>query len=580
MRKGYAWAAVLFGLLLGLADAAVLHFNILFARWGVPEMPPTIWAVTPLVWIALTLVTAMIVRRLPIAFGLAAMLLLLFRVAVPLRRAWLAEDRFTKLFPYATELIALAVVALLMLPLLWLAHRYGPRLQDAAHRLRLALATLVVVAVVAIVVSRWPSSVERPRRTAKADAPNIVLIFLDTQRYDTSSLRNPQSHLSQLARSGVSYTRAFAPQPWTLPSHVAVVTGLPATRLPIDYERSQYAGTAPTLAETLGPRGYTTAAILANPILGARTNFERGYQIVQVSKNDHDLCRTAPFEVLGRFMKVPGCGAAGCSWTAPEVTERATALLARLPRPYFLTLNYMDAHTPYYVPRECRPAGFQPFDAVRDAQPLYRVNRTGEAVPENTLQRILRAYAAATDCVDRAMGDLFAAIRARGENTIIAVVGDHGEQFGEHAVSMHGNSVYRQVMQVPLVVAGAGVTPRGTDATPIDITALHSMLLSRTVPTGPVIGRYQSPRDRSHLAPRFHRSVWSVIAEDHHLLAYDDGGVELYALSDIAERHDLAATNAPVRERLMALAAQARAEHARHAQATGEEKLRSLPYLR
>jgi arylsulfatase A-like enzyme len=583
MKRGSVAAGMLLGLVLGLLDALVLQVNFLQTRHGLPQVPLSVWALAPLVWIPLTAALTPIVRRLPIAFAVAGGLLVLFRWSVPLRRIVLADGRIPKLFPYAGDLLVLLAGGLLLLPLIWLVHRHAARLQELAYRLRFVLAALTILAIAGVIASRWPASVQRPRRAARSDSASIVLIFLDTMRYDASPLRDPQSHLSRLARSGVSYTNAMAPAPWTLPSHFGVITGLGATRLPMDYERNLYLGTAPTMAETLSAAGYATAAIVANRVLAAETGFDRGYQRFEFSRNEHDLCRTTPFEVLSRFADLPGC--AGPGWTAPEVTRRAAALIERMEGPYFLTLNYMDPHLPYYVPRECRGEGFRGFDEVRDAQLLYRVNRTGQPIPAKRLAAIRNVYLATSSCVDRALGDLFAAIRRspQGGRTIVVVVGDHGEQFGEHGISLHGNSVYRQVLHVPMVVAGAGVTPRAPVAEPIDISTLHGILMqlagrtNAAPPGGPVFSRYQPQADASHLPRRFHRGAWSVFADGHHLIAWDDGDAELYALSDTAEVRDLAAVNTAVREKLLSYVRYAKEERARHT--TGSEILRSLPYM-
>ena len=47
------------------------------------------------------------------------------------------------------------------------------------------------------------------------------------------------------------------------------------------------------------------------------------------------------------------------------------------------------------------------------------------------------------------------------DRTIIVVTGDHGEQFGEHDLYSHGNSVHRSVVHVPLVVSAPGHVPAG-----------------------------------------------------------------------------------------------------------------------
>ena len=56
--------------------------------------------------------------------------------------------------------------------------------------------------------------------------------------------------------------------------------------------------------------------------------------------------------------------------------------------------------------------------------------------------------------MDEQLGKLFEELKRRGvmDNTIIIITSDHGEQFGEHSVMGHGNSLYLPVLHVPLLV--------------------------------------------------------------------------------------------------------------------------------
>ena len=142
----------------------------------------------------------------------------------------------------------------------------------------------------------------------------------------------------------------------------------------------------------------------------------RGYDTFEQAQTALDLCRTAPGTIADR--RWPWFGAAVCNWSASEVTRRALPLLDDADGPFFLTLNYMDAHEPYYVERSC-----------------------GEP----------NGYAAALRCLDRSLAPVVDWRSAR-RPTLLALVGDHGEQFGEHGLFLHGNSLYIQLLHVPLLV--------------------------------------------------------------------------------------------------------------------------------
>ena len=82
--------------------------------------------------------------------------------------------------------------------------------------------------------------------------------------------------------------------------------------------------------------------------------------------------------------------------------------------------------------------------------------------------------------LDDQLGRLFAALDSRGllDNTLIVITSDHGELHGEHSVYGHGSHLYRQVVDVPLLVVGPGRVPRGTTvAQPVSLRDLPSTVV-------------------------------------------------------------------------------------------------------
>ncbi|HEY2828797.1 MAG TPA: hypothetical protein VGJ88_01675, partial [Thermoanaerobaculia bacterium] len=56
------------------------------------------------------------------------------------------------------------------------------------------------------------------------------------------------------------------------------------------------------------------------------------------------------------------------------------------------------------------------------------------------------------------------------------VLADHGEQFGIHSLYGHGNSLFRQLLHVPMILKIPGRAP-GQVASPVTIADLHDTLL-------------------------------------------------------------------------------------------------------
>jgi len=167
----------------------------------------------------------------------------------------------------------------------------------------------------------------------------------------------------------------------------------------------------------------------------------------------------------------------------------------------------MDAHDPYYVPSHC------------GASTLKRSARV--AYLNGDLRLAARAhdqYRAAMRCVDRSLGALFAALERDPDyaTTTVIVVGDHGEQFGELGRILHGNSVYRPMLHVPLIVRVPGQKPARV-VSPISITDIHPMLLGLPARRA-VVSFYQ----------RENEGAFSAVVDGHQVIRDRDGSETVF----------------------------------------------------
>ncbi|HEX4440282.1 MAG TPA: sulfatase-like hydrolase/transferase [Thermoanaerobaculia bacterium] len=272
---------------------------------------------------------------------------------------------------------------------------------------------------------------------ASAPRPSIVLITLDTFRADHVGAqlggKTLTPNLDALARGGTRYLRALAPAPLTLPAHCSLMTGLdPPAHGVRDNGASALPDDVPTLAAALAAGGYATAAFVGSRVLDHRFGLDRGFAV-------YDDAMTA--EEVGE-QGYPERRAAA-------VTDAALAWAERRPagRPFFLWVHYYDAHAPYEAP-----------GAPKAAPAAER-------------------YAAEVSYVDREAGRLLARLRSVSPSLLIAAAGDHGEMLGEHGEKEHGIFLYRSALEVPLILAGAGVPRGATVADPVGTRALAATLL-------------------------------------------------------------------------------------------------------
>ena len=235
-------------------------------------------------------------------------------------------------------------------------------------------------------------------------------------------------------------------------------------------------------------------------------------------------------------------------------------------------MNLFDAHEVYLPPAPFAGAFGHgpPLDSpalIQDVRRSFRLNWFKR--PAEEVQREINMYDAAIAYLDAELNRLLVALEARGalDNTIVIVTADHGEQFGEHGLFLHANSLYQPLLHVPLVIRfpprvpmgrriQARVTLRDLPATVMDLLArqatqeLPGQSLARhwteaassealaNVAIADV--RYADWADSRPWYPVAKGDMSSLTDDHYHYIRNGDGSEELYAIGeDPDERHDL-----------------------------------------
>jgi len=257
---------------------------------------------------------------------------------------------------------------------------------------------------------------------------------------------------------------------------------------------------------------------------------------------------------------------------AERINDQALRWLAREGgRPFFIFLNYFDAHAPYLPPRPF-DTRFGPGRRWGKYSPLYHWlwdpsvgdrDLTAEEVREET-----DAYDGTLAYLDQQVGVLLEELPRRGflENTLVVITSDHGEEFGEHRVFEHGQSLYLPSLHVPLLVVMPGRVPAGkriaAAVTLRDLPATAVDLLGGGKESpfpGRSLARYwagssDEGQDKEPLVAEVSRTRWqrrwfpaskgdmkSLVHRGMHYIRNGDGVEELYDVArDPWERHDLA----------------------------------------
>jgi len=301
-----------------------------------------------------------------------------------------------------------------------------------------------------------------------------VLILVDTLRADHVSAygyeRETTPALDGLARRGLRFERAISQASWTLPSLMSLFTARQPSRVdPNDPAFRRSVALAPreeTLAEALRDAGYRTISVATNPY-----NVNEMFGLMEGFEPRH-------YET-----------SAPARWVVDRAIEALDRARSEAPeKPFFLYLHLMDAHTPYEPPPPYdamfAPPGIDPDTAAsRVPAGVASVSELREAGFEQRRERAIARYDGAIRFLDAELGRLFDHLSASDltDRTHVALVSDHGEEFWDHAelgIRLdvhahgspgrygvgHGHTVFRELVHVPLILAGPGVEPGVVEA--------------------------------------------------------------------------------------------------------------------
>lgn len=368
----------------------------------------------------------------------------------------------------------------------------------------------------------------------------VFLIVVDTLRPDRLSCYGYDGHVTaatdRLAASGVRFENAQSPASWTLPAMGAMLTSRYPTQLGLvesppaeprvfawREKRTQVAYTLPdgfpTLASLLDDAGFHPVAFVNQPFINAGDGFLSGFAEWCYTAGEDSIVWHDPRTPMPELSYPPGTDLAQADTLL--VAEFARWLGVNSDRRPLIWMHLLRPHWPYTPLLHYLP------DSVR-----------GGEVPAAT------AYGAEVREADDLVRDILAAIDARVglERSLVILVSDHGEELGERGMGEHGHSLHREVVQVPLILAGPSL-PRGTTVrghvSTLDLLPTVLDLVGAAAPGG-LEGRSLLPAIRKDKVSRaiymegmLYGSTKRALHQDGYKLLFDVQARPAYALYDL-----------------------------------------------
>ena len=411
--------------------------------------------------------------------------------------------------------------------------------------------------------------------------PNVLVIVMDAVRADHLPLygyeRDTTPNIRNLAKEGTLFTRSFCPSASTLATNASIFTGMYAS-----IHGAHYSKNAPNakplsdkftiLAKVLSDKGYLTMGIVSNFIYLSRNfHMDQGFEYFDSRMKAHFFKKTQPFYLRSLVRQIlalifPTHDYHVVYRKAEEINSVVFHLLDKLKKvkkPFFMFINYMDAHRPHIPP--------SPFDTLypgksedikTDQNNLMsrKIMSFKRSITVKERNHLISQYDGGINYIDFNIGNLIARLKklCLYENTLIIITSDHGEAFGDRNLMEHGVSVYEDQVYIPLIikypnnkdqrivnnlVSSVDIMPTILDVTGCEIPANiqgTSLLKLGLVKTRSLISESFSDYSRLNLHVRPSRTERAIFSGPYKFISSTTGKKELYDLSkDPNEKENL-----------------------------------------
>lgn len=302
-------------------------------------------------------------------------------------------------------------------------------------------------------------------RVDHAARPDVIVVVIDTLRADRLGALGGRGRstpfLDELAARGTLFTRAHAVSPWTCPSVAALLTSRYPSQLRIADFDSRIPDTEISVVERFAAAGYRTLGFSGNLRLTRALGYGQGFTVWGPALLPHSA-----------------------KPSSDRLTQKLFRQLDRHRRrgvraPVLAYIQPMEPHSPYgQHDAAVRARLGLPAARVRELNGRLDAFRWDTLTAED--RRDLEAlYDGEVAAIDARLRRLFDGLRMRGllDHAVVVVTADHGEEFDDHGMFMHGTSLFEELIHVPLLVLRPGDTGGRRVETPVSLLDVAPTLL-------------------------------------------------------------------------------------------------------
>jgi hypothetical protein len=325
-------------------------------------------------------------------------------------------------------------------------------------------AILLPIALSAYAASIRPDPMQAVFADAKLPVRNVLLISIDTLRADHLSCygynRETSPYIDQFAAEGVLFEQAISLAPWTLPSHMTMMTGLAPSVHGVDNINTALSPQIPTLAQVFAENGFSTGAFVSIFNLSPGYGFGPGFETYRLVQQDAEV-----------------------------VLAQAEKWIQTQDRPFFSFVHLFDAHYPYNAPGKFRGYFGKRNDGLKDLvqEHFYKFLDAAPSFDEATRQAVIDRYDEEIGYVDNQLGHFIESLRKSGvlDQTLVLITSDHGEEFYDHGFWGHAVTLFDEHLHVPLIVRAPGLTAGQRISNQVNLGQLWELIFS-TIKTGTI----------------------------------------------------------------------------------------------